>query len=122
MIFKSDFRLKTEALLEIIKGKATHEWIEGEDPVFSDHSENFVPPTREEWDSKFEALKSAEPIRELREERSRLLAETDWTQGADIPEATKIKWQLYRQALRDITDRYTSVEEVIWPPKPTETN
>ena len=33
MIFKSDFRLKTEALLEIIKGKATHEWIEGGDHV-----------------------------------------------------------------------------------------
>jgi len=118
MIFKSDFRLKTEALLELIKGKATHAWIEGEDPVFSDHSENFIPPTLEEWDSKFEALKSAELIRELREKRSRLLAETDWTQGADIPEATKIEWQPYRQALRDITDRYTSLEEVIWPLKP----
>lgn len=55
---------------------------------------------------------------DLRNRRNQLLAESDWTQILDIPEATRLAWQPYRQALRDITNTYTSLEDVVWPTKP----
>lgn len=52
----------------------------------------------------------------LRSERNRLLAETDWWAVAD---RTMTEEEItYRQALRDITDTYTSLEDVVWPNKP----
>lgn len=39
----------------------------------------------------------------IRGDRERLLKDCDWTQQPDVPEATRKKWQVYRQALRDIT-------------------
>jgi hypothetical protein len=38
----------------------------------------------------------------VRAERDKKLSETDWTQGADVPQSTKDKWAEYRQALRDM--------------------
>lgn len=38
----------------------------------------------------------------VRTERDKRLAETDWTQAADVPQSLKDKWAGYRQALRDI--------------------
>ena len=55
----------------------------------------------------------------LRRERNNLLKETDWTQFPDIPEATRNAWQPYRQALRDITNTYSSPNDVVWPTKPS---
>jgi uncharacterized protein YccT (UPF0319 family) len=56
----------------------------------------------------------------LRIERNAKLAETDWVVtmhkelGTNIPAAMKT----YRQALRDITDGATSLDDVTWPEKP----
>ena len=57
-------------------------------------------------------------LADLRERRTMLLEKTDWTQNADVPQATKDKWAAYRQALRDITLTYDSLEGVEWPAKP----
>ncbi len=52
----------------------------------------------------------------LREARSQLLAETDWWV---LPDRAPTQAQLeYRQALRDITDNYSSLADVVWPEKP----
>ena len=52
----------------------------------------------------------------LRFERNRLIAETDWWAGSDL---TMTQAQTdYRQALRDITDNATSLDDVTWPTKP----
>ena len=59
-------------------------------------------------------------IASLRAERNRKLAETDWVitmhkeKGTNIPTS----WKTYRQALRDITKDYTSLDDVVWPEKP----
>lgn len=58
-------------------------------------------------------------LENLRRERNNLLKETDWTQFPDIPEATRNAWQPYRQALRDITNTYSSPNDVVWPTKPS---
>jgi len=61
---------------------------------------------------------AATNLRILREHRDKLLAETDWSQGADVPTELKNKYVTYRQALRDITETYNSYLTVVWPDKP----
>ena len=63
---------------------------------------------------------TAQELETLRQFRNAKLAETDWEivmhkeKGTNIPNALKT----YRQALRDITDTYTSLDDVVWPEKP----
>jgi hypothetical protein len=61
-------------------------------------------------------LVNAEPMRLLREERDRRLAETDWWASSDL--TMTAEQTTYRQALRDITDSATSLDDVTWPTKP----
>ena len=66
--------------------------------------------------AKLTELRNEAPLQELREVRNRKLAETDWWALSDL---TMTQAQLdYRQALRDITSTYTSLDDVVWPTKP----
>jgi hypothetical protein len=49
---------------------------------------------------------------DLRSKRDRLLASCDWVMLSDSPIADKTAWETYRQALRDITNGLTTVEDV----------
>jgi hypothetical protein len=80
-------------------------------------------PTDEQLDAleaDANAAEDAVKLELLREERNAKLAETDWEivmhkeKGTNIPAALKT----YRQALRDITETYTSLDDVVWPEKP----
>lgn len=59
-------------------------------------------------------------IEYLRFERNQKLKDSDWVvtksleTGVAIPDA----WKTYRQALRDITNTYSSLNDVVWPTKP----
>ena len=58
----------------------------------------------------------------LREARNQKLAESDWTQSATdntLSSSKKTEWATYRQALRDITNTATSLDNVEWPTKPS---
>ena len=66
--------------------------------------------------TKLVALQAAEPLKLLREERNRKIAETDWWASSDL--TMSAERTAYRQALRDITDTYTSLDDVVWPTKP----
>jgi hypothetical protein len=57
--------------------------------------------------------------RQARANRDALFSACDWTQCRDIPEATALKWQPYRQALRDITDQEGYPHNIIWPTPPS---
>ena len=61
-------------------------------------------------------LDAAEPMKLLREERNRRITETDWWALADLT-MSQAQWN-YRQALRDITKSYSSLDDVVWPTKP----
>jgi len=88
-------------------------------------SSDIPKPTRSQVEAKIEELKAAEPMRLLRKERDRLIAETDWWV---LPDRTPTDEQLaYRQALRDLPDTATPVLDssnrlgisgVTWPTKP----
>ena len=60
---------------------------------------------------------AASQLAALREERNKLLAETDWWSLTDSPTMTQAQTD-YRQALRDITNTYTRLDNVVWPSKP----
>ena len=87
-------------------------------------------PTEEEVNNKIEELKISEPFRLLREERNKLIAETDWTQlkDIDLDIIRERNWKNYRQALRDLPaksnpklDDYGGLDmkSVVWPDKPS---
>ena len=61
-------------------------------------------------------LEAAEPMRLLRAERNQRLANTDWWASSDL--TMTAEQTAYRQALRDITDSYSSLDTVVWPTKP----
>ena len=42
----------------------------------------------------------------------------DITKALEKGESVPEEWVTYRQALRDITESYTSLEDVVWPTKP----
>ena len=73
------------------------------------------------WDdvkAKADELEAGEPMRLLREERNRRIATSDWMANSDVTMADD--WKTYRQALRDITESATSLDDVTWPTEPGE--
>jgi hypothetical protein len=62
------------------------------------------------------AVTARAKLEELREERNRLLSETDWWASSDL--TMTAEQTSYRQALRDITDNYSDLATVVWPTKP----
>ena len=87
-------------------------------------------PTEEEINTKLDELKKEEPMRLLREERNRRLAECDWivTKNAEYGHHISIYWRNYRQALRDLPsitynpelDEFGNLkmDSVAWPTPP----
>jgi len=59
---------------------------------------------------------AAESLQMLRQERNAKLAETDYLALSDNTLSTEMS--AYRQALRDITNTYSNLNDVVWPEKP----
>ena len=68
-------------------------------------------------DTKKTELVNAEPLKLLRAERDSRLAATDWWGLSDLTMTSD--QTTYRQALRDITGTYNSLDTVVWPNKPS---
>ena len=78
----------------------------------------FTAQEQAEYDAKKAAWAAGANDRmaaQVRAERSAKLAATDWTQGADTPQATKDKYAPYRQALRDVPAQAGFPNTVVWP-------
>jgi hypothetical protein len=71
-----------------------------------------VDASQEELDERFEIK-----WEEIRQERNKLLTESDWTQLGDSPLSSSQEWKDYRQSLRDITNQ-TNPFQITWPTKP----
>jgi len=90
-------------------------------------SSDIPQPSAEDIQAKIQELEAAEPMRLLRIERNRRLAETDWitlkaySQKQDVSE----DWANYMQALRDLPansepqlDEQGNLTSVTWPEVP----
>jgi hypothetical protein len=89
---------------------------DGSNAIAKDANGNTV-----EWDAsavttKQNELQAAEDLRLLRVERDKRLVDTDHYGLSD--QTMTDAMSTYRQALRDITDTYTSLDDVVWPTKP----
>jgi hypothetical protein len=60
----------------------------------------------------------ASQAKSIRDQRDRLIAETDWTQGKDIADSVSAKYTTYRQALRDVPAQSGFPWTVQWPTQP----
>lgn len=90
-----------------------------EDEIISyDHAD--PQPTSFEISVELQRLEAEQPWNELRAERNRRLAETDWEivrhkeLGTHVPVALKN----YRQELRDLPENTSDPVEPVWPIKP----
>lgn len=79
---------------------------------------------RFDWSSRqdLEAREKADAMQALRDERDRLLRDTDWTQLPDAPltAAERAEWIAYRQTLRDLPKRAEQAGDpgTVRPPRP----
>ena len=73
---------------------------------------------RQEEEKEEQALEPEKKLSALRLERDFLLGQSDWTQNRDVTLSNDADWKTYRQALRDITKTYKTLEDVKWPEKP----
>ena len=91
---------------------------------------NQTKPTEEEINAKVTELSNSEPMKLLREERNKRIAETDWTQlkDVDLDIIRERNWKNYRQALRDLPIKSNpklnsigdlDMSSVTWPDKPS---
>ena len=105
--------------LSILKRNHTSKVVNGDHLIWEDERPQ---PTEEEIQTKIADLQAAEPMRQLRLERNRLLSQSDWMANSDVTMTEG--WKVYRQALRDITTQTPSLDEngnltgINWPTPP----
>ena len=84
--------------------------------------ENTLPkPTLEELTEKWNEYVAAQPLKELRTERNKLLTQTDMYATLDYPHsnlAVQQTWFDYRQALRDLPANTEDPANPVWPTPP----
>jgi hypothetical protein len=82
--------------------------------------EGYEKPPKEEFEAKLKEFIDAQPLKELRQERNRRLAEVDWvtlkaySTGTSIPE----EWVTYMQTLRDLPSVTEDPANPVWPVPP----
>ena len=76
------------------------------------HNDNFVKPSLEECQAKIAELDAAEPMRQIREHRDKLLSDCDWVvvRAHDTNTPVPADWASYRQSLRDFPATNPSYE------------
>ena len=116
-----------DALLELCPDA---EFVLFDDKITEWHSSGITQPSEDVINAKVTELTNAESMRLLREERDRLIGQSDWRivkakeTSTNIPTA----WKTYRQALRDLpassTPKLDSIgnldmSSVTWPTPPS---
>lgn len=86
--------------------------VDGQTIALTDEEEAVVVAEEQAWADG----QADRDLATLRAERNQRLAETDYLALSDNTLSTEMT--TYRQALRDITDSYTSLDDVVWPTKP----
>lgn len=78
-------------------------------------------PPKEEFEAKLQELIDDQPLKELRAERNKRLAEVDWVFSTDyqIEDEKRSEWLAYRQALRDLPSTTGDPTNPSWPEKPS---
>lgn len=95
-------------------------WVFEGEPTYDNlvwKTTDYTKPTSAEFEAAVTARENAQPLEFLRMVRNGKLKDTDHWAYQDTPAMTTAQTN-YRQALRDITDTYSSLDTVVWPTKP----
>ena len=103
---------KAEAFVSLCPGA---EWVIRDGSV-EWFSPDITQPTEAEIQAEIARLEAEQPWKELRQERNRLIAETDYLALSDNTMSDEMK--AYRQALRDLPANTTDPTNPVWPVKP----
>jgi hypothetical protein len=110
---ENSYFIEDGVMLEI--GWTVGLWDEGKPIGFGSPS---IPPTAEQ----IQQAEYDNAIEEVNNKRNILLQETDWIviRAVDTSTPMPVDWQVYRQALRDITahTNYPFLQDEDWPIKP----
>ena len=91
--------------------------------IMKSDTNGVTKPSKSDLEAKFDVVKNRENFARLRRKRDELLSECDWTQGADVPDKIKTKWQTYRQTLRDLPNNQSPsdmfLSNITWPNIPS---
>ena len=111
--------------LQVLKPQA--QWtLRGDDYTGLEWLDSGQQPSKEEVEAKIKELDAAEPMRLLRIERNKKIAETDWRMLPD--QSPSDDWINYRQALRDLPASATpkldssynlDLTSITWPTEPS---
>jgi hypothetical protein len=104
------YQYSQRAGVEQLDGKWYTKYILG--PVFTDGE-----TTAAAQEAAYKTVKDAEQAASVRADRTKRLADSDWTQLSDAP-VTGTAWATYRQALRDITSQAGFPWTITWPDAP----
>ena len=89
--------------------------------TFKDFGEGITAPSQSDLDAKATELDNGYPMEELRTQRNKLLAESDWMAVSDRTPTDAQK--TYRQALRDLPANQTpsdmQLSNITWPTEPS---
>ena len=96
--------------VEQLDGKWYTKYVLG--PIFTDGETTAV-----EQETAYKAIKDAEQAKNVRNLRTEMLKDCDWTQIADST-ADKTAWATYRQALRDVPSQAGFPWVITWPTQP----
>lgn len=113
------YQYSQPAGVEQIDGKWYTKHVLG--PIFADTTaEDGTVTTAAQHEAAYKAAKDVEQAKSVREERSRKLAESDWTRLDDngLSVEKKSAWASYRQALRDVPSQPGFPWSVNWPSTP----
>ena len=96
--------------VEQINGKWYTKYVLG--PIFTDNEES----TAAEQEANYKAMKDAEQAKNVRDERTRKLAETDWRFRSDMTPSQA--WIDYCVALRNVPEQEGFPWTIEWPTEP----
>jgi hypothetical protein len=85
------------------------------------YEENTLPkPTLEEIEEKWNEHLTAQPLKELRQKRDKLLAECDWVtlKAYSTQKVVPKAWRDYMQTLRDLPANTEDPVNPVWPTPP----
>ena len=94
--------------------------------ILASDTNGVTKPSQSDLEAKFDVVKSRENFVKLRKKRDKLLVESDWSQGGDVPVGIKTTYQTYRQELRDLpsnSSKWTmddnGIVSINWPTSPS---
>ena len=137
VMYESEFRalhpntsmpqLLTEATLKSFDAEVVFEGPQAQPTRYQVAYRNGVELVDGKWYTKYsvsdmtaeaKTALDASQAKSMRNQRDRLIAETDWTQGKDIADSVSAKYTTYRQALRDVPAQSGFPWTVQWPTQP----